>query len=108
LVQIGFTQPDVGEVAVVLVWPGGGNRDLLRALELCFHEVFSFDTALVAKFGGVDSSQAEFFAFPNPEAEINPHPDRSSRPGEFHPKSLTDPYVSLSTHTALIVQSQQV
>ena len=27
----------------------------------------------------------------------------SSSPGEFHPQALTDPYVSLSTHTALAV-----
>jgi hypothetical protein len=26
---------------------------------------------------------------------------RSSRPGEFHPEALTDPYVTLSRHTAL-------
>jgi hypothetical protein len=29
----------------------------------------------------------------------------SSRPGEFHPQPLTEPYVSLSTHTAPIKQS---
>jgi hypothetical protein len=26
---------------------------------------------------------------------------RSSSPGEFHPEALTDPYVTLSCHTAL-------
>ena len=26
---------------------------------------------------------------------------RSSSPGEFHPEALTDPYVTLSRHTAL-------
>ncbi len=29
---------------------------------------------------------------------------RSSRPREFHPQPLTEPYVNLSIHTALIVQ----
>ena len=29
---------------------------------------------------------------------------KSSRPGEFHPQSLTDPDVSLSTHPAPIAQ----
>ena len=30
--------------------------------------------------------------------------EESSRPGELHPQALTDPYMSLSAHTALIVQ----
>ncbi len=29
----------------------------------------------------------------------------SSSPGEFHPQALTEPYVSLSTHTALPMQT---
>ena len=31
---------------------------------------------------------------------------QSSHPGEFHPKVLTEPYVKVSLHTALPVQSQ--
>ena len=30
---------------------------------------------------------------------------RSSRQGEFHPKPLTEPYLKLSLHTALVTQS---
>jgi len=30
--------------------------------------------------------------------------DKSSRPGESHPRALTEPYVNLSAHTALTVQ----
>ncbi len=30
--------------------------------------------------------------------------DESSRQGEFHPKSLTKPYVTVSRHTALVIQ----
>ena len=32
----------------------------------------------------------------------------SSRPGEFHPKPLTEPYVIVAHHTALIIQSYAV
>ena len=30
---------------------------------------------------------------------------KSSSPGEFHPQALTEPYVNVSAHTALIAQS---
>src|SRR5215472_1518848 len=33
--------------------------------------------------------------------ELNLRSGRSSSPGEFHPEALTEPYVTLSRHTAL-------
>jgi hypothetical protein len=32
------------------------------------------------------------------------HHEASSRQGEFHPKPLTEPYVIVSHHTALVIQ----
>ena len=33
---------------------------------------------------------------------------KSSSPGDFHPQALTDPYVNLSIHTALLTQSMSL
>ena len=42
---------------------------------------------------------AEFLRFPVDSIMTWP-----SRPGEFHPEPLTDPYVNLSIHTARAIQ----
>ena len=38
--------------------------------------------------------------YPGPPSGSSPGTSRPSRPGEFHPQPLTDPYVNLSIHTA--------
>ena len=38
-------------------------------------------------------------------AHLTPFGQRSSRQREFHPKPLTEPYVKLSLHTALVIQA---
>ena len=59
----------------------------------------------LAKFlrpGGVRQVAAEFILLKHQLLISNRSRRRAppSRPGEFHPEALTDPYVNLSIHTA--------
>ena len=80
----------------------------ITAGELGLDETFGGLAFGRVHFRAINVVEANGFAAALAETEMKIELKGSSGARGFHPRALTDPYVSLSTHTALIVQPLQV